>query len=75
MSGTFSGGVHPDDAKDISKNCALEPMPLPAVVVLPVSQHLGAPAKVIVEKGRAVKKGDVVAEPGGFVSIPFHGSI
>jgi len=75
MSGTFSGGVHPDDAKDISKNCALEPMPLPAVVVLPVSQHLGAPAKVIVEKGRAVKKGDVVAEPGGFVSIPFHASI
>jgi len=75
MAGSFTGGIHPDDAKNLSKNCALEHIPLPASVVLPVSQHLGAPAKVIVEQGRTLKKGEMVAEPGGFVSIPIHASI
>src|SRR3989339_2040451 len=75
MSKTFKGGVHPDDAKSLSKNCAIETMPLPSEIVLPVSQHIGAPAKVIVEKDQIVKKGLVVAEAGGFVSSPVHASI
>lgn len=50
-------------------------MSLPEVVVLPTRQHIGAPSKIIVEKGQKVLKGQVVAEPGGFVSVPVHASV
>ncbi len=75
MARSFHGGVHPDDAKSLSNKCAIEEMPLPSEVVLPVSQHIGAPASVVVEKGDEVKKGQVIAEAGGFVSVPVHASI
>lgn len=75
MAVTFHGGVHPDDAKALSKSIAIVEMPLPSEVILPVRQHLGAPASVIVEKGGHVKKGQIVAEAGGFVSAPVHASI
>ena len=75
MAGTFNGGVHPDDAKSLSKTCTIDQKPLPSEVVLPVSQHIGAPARVIVEKDQTVSKGQVVAEAGGFVSVPVHASI
>lgn len=75
MAASFHGGVHPDDAKALTKACGIVSMPLPDEVVLPVRQHIGAPAKVIVEKGQQVKKGQMVAEPGGFVSAPVHSSI
>lgn len=75
MAGSFQGGVHPDDAKALSKTCETITLPLPQEVILPVGQHIGAPAKVIVENGQQVKKGQMVAEPGGFVSSPVHASI
>ena len=75
MAGTFRGGVHPDDAKSLSSASPVTDMPVPSTVVLPVRQHIGAPAKVIVEKGQEVKKGEIVAEAGGFVSVPVHASI
>ncbi len=75
MAGTFNGGVHPDDAKSLSKTCTIDQKPLPSEVVLPVSQHIGAPARIIVEKDQTVSKGQVVAEAGGFVSVPVHASI
>lgn len=65
------GGVHPAENK-IAAGKPIENMPLPAEVVLPVAQHIGAPAKPIVKKGDKVKRGDMVAEPGGFVSAPIH---
>ena len=75
MANTFKGGVHPDDAKSLSSSSAIVDQPVPSTVVIPVRQHIGAPAKVVVEKGQAVKKGQVVAEAGGFVSVPMHASI
>jgi Na+-translocating ferredoxin:NAD+ oxidoreductase subunit C len=75
MAGTFHGGVHPDDAKSLTETCGLTPLSLPGEVVLPVRQHIGAPARVVVEKGQQVKKGKVIAEAGGFVSSPVHASI
>lgn len=69
---TFSiGGIHPAENK-IAAGKPIENMPLPEQVVLPVSQHIGAPAKPIVKKGDKVKRGDCVAEAGGFVSAPIH---
>ena len=75
MAGTFIGGVHPDDSKSLSNTCEITEMPVPAIVVLPVSQHIGAPASVIVENGQTVKIGEVVAEAGGFVSAPVHATV
>lgn len=72
---TFSiGGVHPDDAK-IAKDCAIEVLPLPQTVYISMAQHLGAPAKPIVAVGDKVKAGQVIAEPGGFISAFVHSSV
>ncbi len=65
------GGVHPAENK-IAAGQHIVNVPLPAEVVLPVAQHIGAPAKPIVAKGDKVKRGDCVAEAGGFVSAPVH---
>ena len=65
---TFSiGGIHPDDAK-LSRNAAIEAIPLPSAVYISLAQHIGAPAKAVVAPGDKVKAGQVIAEPGGFVS-------
>jgi len=72
---TFSiGGVHPAENK-ISAGKALEALPLPESVIIPVSQHIGAPAKVLVAKGDKVKTGQLIAESGGFVSANIHSSV
>ena len=72
---TFSiGGVHPHDSK-ISRDCAIEQLPLPPTVYIQVSQHIGAPAKPIVAVGDKVKVGQPIAEPGGFVSAFVHSSV
>ena len=65
------GGVHPAENK-IAAGKPIETLPLPTEVVLPVAQHIGAPAKPIVQKGDHVKRGDRVAEAGGFVSAHIH---
>ena len=72
---TFSiGGIHPCDAK-ISRECPITPLALPERVYLSVSQHIGAPAKPVVAPGDQVKVGQVVAEPGGFMSAFIHSSV
>lgn len=68
------GGVHPDDAK-ISRGCAIEVLPLPQTVYISMAQHLGAPAKPVVAVGDQVKAGQVIAEPGGFISAFVHSSV
>ena len=69
---TFAiGGVHPDDAK-LSRGCAIEVLPLPQTMYVSMAQHLGAPAKPIVAVGDKVKTGQVIAEPGGFISAFVH---
>ncbi len=65
------GGIHPAENK-LAAGKPIVTLPLPAEVVLPVSQHIGAPAKPVVKKGDKVKRGDRVAEAGGFVSAHIH---
>ena len=72
---TFLGGIHPADSKGFAENAAIEVMPLPQKVVIPLSQHIGAPAKPCVKVGDEVLTGQIIAEAGGFVSIPMHASI
>lgn len=73
------GGVHPHDNKIYSAHQPITDCPLPAKAVIPLVQHIGAPAQPIVEKGQKVKVGELIAKAGGFVSAnihaPFSGTI
>jgi len=70
---TFPGGLHPPDSK-LSATEAIERCPLPDELIIPLSQHIGAPATACVEVGDQVKKGQVIATARGFVSVPIHAS-
>ncbi len=72
---TFKAGIHPAYNKQFTDHLPIEIMPAPAEVVLPLSMHIGAPCKPIVEVGQAVKMGQLVAEADGFVSANIHASV
>ena len=72
---TFPGGTHPPETKELSRGRPIETVPAPERVYIPLSQHIGAPCKPVVEKGDAVKMGQVVGEAAGFVSAPVHASV
>ncbi len=69
---TFRGGIHPEYRKELSSGAAIRELPLPARLVVPLSQHLGAPAKPVVAPGDTVKAGQLIAEQNGFISAPVH---
>lgn len=68
------GGIHPHDHK-ISRESRIEPLPIPEIVTIPVAQHIGAPAEVLVKKDDKVKTGDLIAKAAGFVSSNIHSSV
>ena len=72
---TFKGGVHPFEGKELSKDRPVEEYLPGKDLVFPVSQHIGAPAKPVVAVGDAVKKGQLIAEAGGFVSANIYSSV
>jgi len=68
----FHGGIHPPEHKQQSLQRPLTTLPLPARLVLPLQQHIGAPATPLVKAGDKVLKGQPIAEPTGFVSAYLH---
>lgn len=68
----FRGGVHPAYHKELSAESAIRAIPMPAKLVVPLSQHLGAPARAMVKPGDNVVKGQLIGEQNGFVSAPVH---
>lgn len=72
---TFTGGIHPYDGKDLSKDKPIRDVLPTGQLVYPVSQHIGAPAKPIVVKGDHVLRGQMIAEAGGFVSAPIYSTV
>ena len=68
------GGIHPPENK-ISRGAAIESLPLPEFVTIPISQHIGAPAVAVVAKGDTVVVGQLIAKAGGFVSSNIHSSV
>ena len=72
---TFKGGVHPNDGKQKTQGMKTVTVAPPAEVVIPMAQHIGAPAKPCVEAGEAVALGQVIGKAGGFVSAPVHASV
>lgn len=72
---TFAlGGIHPPENK-LSARKAIKDLPLPTMVTIPVSQHIGAPAKMLVKRGDEVKVGQLIAQSGGFISANIHSSV
>ena len=55
--------------------CATEVMPVPDVVKISMSQHIGAPCKPLVQKGDYVKVGQLIGDTDAFVSAPIHSSV
>jgi electron transport complex protein RnfC len=70
----FRHGVHPPELKELTAGLAARRLPFPKEVILPVRQHTGAPAKLLVRVGDRVERGDKIAEADGFVSVPIHAS-
>ena len=68
------GGVHPEENK-LTHDIATREAELPKTAVFPLSQHIGAPAKPVVQRGDKVKVGTLIAEAGGFVSAPIYSSV
>ena len=71
---TFRGGVHPDDCKSYSRDAAPVIYESKGEMVYPLSQHIGKPAKAIVQVGDYVLAGQKIAEADGYVSAPVHSS-
>lgn len=72
---TFKGGIHPYDGKALTKDSPAETYLPRGEMVYPLSQHIGAPASSVVQKGDYVKRGQKIGEAGGFVSAPVHASV
>ena len=68
------GGIHPPENK-LSAKAPIETLPLPKEVIIPIGQHIGAPAQPVVQKGDLVKVGTIIAKTGGFVSANIHSSV
>ncbi len=72
---TFAkGGVHPPESKEITEHLAIEKMPLPAQVEIPLLQHFGAPCQPLVNKKDRVEEGDLIGQVQG-LGANVHASI
>lgn len=68
----FDGGIHPAENKTQSTGQPIQQAPIAPQLILPLHQHIGAPAEPLVKVGDAVLKGQMLAEANGFVSVPLH---
>lgn len=69
---SFHGGIHPPENKKQSTRAPIGKAPLPQQLVLPMQQHIGAPADPLVSVGDSVLKGQLIAEPIGRISASVH---
>ncbi len=73
--GTFRHGVHPAENKDATAALPIERVAFVDEYVLPLSQHIGAPSRPAVRVGEHVDRGQLIARPGGFVSVALHAPV
>ena len=73
---TFPKGIHPPERKHFSADAPIEVVPTPKEVLIPLQQHIGAPAQPVVSEGDAVSAGDLIAQiPEGQLGATLHASI
>lgn len=73
--GTFSKGIHPQEQKHFSADSAVEVLPAPEKVLLPLLQNIGAPCETIVKFKQHVRCGQKVASSRAMISAPIHSPI
>ncbi|HMB16777.1 MAG TPA: electron transport complex subunit RsxC [Pelovirga sp.] len=69
---TFPGGIHPPDNKATTAAKAIVACPLPGELIVPMLQHIGAPAECSVTVGQQVAKGEQIGTAVGPVSVAIH---
>lgn len=74
MAFSFFGGVHPKENKHYAAQCPIQMFPGPDVLVIPLSQHIGAPCKPLVKKGDDVTIGQKIGDNEG-LCVPVHASV
>ena len=73
MAFSFFGGVHPKENK-IARDMPIQEFPEPDILVIPMSQHIGAPCKPLVKKGDLVTMGQKIGDNQG-LCVPVHASV
>lgn len=73
--GSFSHGVHPAGHKEATADRPIQRVPFVSRYVMPLGQHIGAPAKPVVRVGQKVSRGQLIAEAGGFISTCLHSPV
>lgn len=74
MAFSFFGGVHPKENKQYARDVAIQEFPEPDILVIPMSQHIGAPCKPLVKKGDLVTVGQKIGDNTG-LCVPVHASV
>ncbi len=74
MAFSFFGGVHPDENKHLSCDARVQEFPEPDILVVPMSQHIGAPCKPLVKKGDPVTVGQKIGDNTG-LCVPVHSPV
>jgi electron transport complex protein RnfC len=72
--GRFHGGIHIPGEKALSNRAPVTAAPLPKLLTIPLQQHIGGPARPLVQIGQRVLKGERIAEPRAYVSAAIHAS-
>jgi electron transport complex protein RnfC len=68
----FAHGVHPPMHKEETCDLPIRQFPFAPVMVVPLSQHTGRPARALVREGQEVLRGQRIAEPDGDLSVAMH---
>lgn len=72
---SFSHGVHPEGYKEATVDLPIQRVPFVSRYVMPLGQHIGVPARPVVKVGQQLRRGQMIAEPGGFMSTALHSPV
>ena len=74
MAFSFFGGIHPEENKFYAEEQKILEFPEPDILVIPMSQHIGAPCRPLVKKNDLVKVGQKIGDNQG-LCVPVHASV
>ncbi len=74
MAFSFFGGIHPRENKHYAQHRPVQEFPAPDLLVIPMSQHIGAPCVPLVKKGDTVTLGQKIGDNQG-LCVPVHASV
>ncbi len=75
FSSSFAHGVHPAHHKGQTEDLKIQRVPFGKRYVMPLGQHIGAPAIAVVKRGQSIRRGELIAKPGGFISTALHSPV